>query len=452
MTQESTLPQGKRHLGAALGMRAFVEEFVQQKVMGWTQEVERLSSVAIAHPHAAYAAFTHGLSSRWTYIARTIPDVGDLLRPREEAIRHHFLPSLTGRSAFKRCWTRPHGPTNMSRRPGHSQPHQTGSPPSQHISKSYHSLVAFILQQSNVYSPESKDTQRQAKLDARKNRQQRQTQEAAELQERLPNDMRRALKVSSKKGASSWHSTLPIAEHCFAHHKGAFCDALCLCYGWHPPGLPTTCVCDISPWNMHWTVPVVAFLRWGTMSCETSQCLTEVCHGVSTEPCLRPLSDEPLHHSTANREDGAHLHIVADSFWGGSRQRAFFDVRVFNPFVQSHSKSTLAHVTERMNRRRGGVQWEGQGSWTWILSPLVFSTSGGMGPINTVVYQRLASMIAERREEPFSWTFFWLRCRLSFSLLHSAIACLRGTRSSQGRPALYDVINLTWVEGRVPEF
>ena len=100
MTQESTLPQGKRHLGAALGMRAFVEEFVQQKVMGWTQEVERLSSVAIAHPHAAYAAFTHGLSSRWTYIARTIPDVGDLLRPREEAIRHHFLPSLTGRSAF----------------------------------------------------------------------------------------------------------------------------------------------------------------------------------------------------------------------------------------------------------------------------------------------------------------------------------------------------------------
>ena len=36
------------------------------------------------------------------------------------------------------------------------------------------------------------------------------------------------------------------------------------------------------------------------------------------------------------------------------------------------------------------------------FSALVFSTSGGMGPMATVVYRRLASMIAERRDEPFS--------------------------------------------------
>ena len=64
--------------------------------------------------------------------------------------------------------------------------------------------------------------------------------------------------------------------------------------------------------------------------------------------CVRA-SDEPLHHSTACRGDGARLDIVADGFWGGSRQRAFFDVRVFNPFAQSH----WLNVTERMNRRRG---------------------------------------------------------------------------------------------------
>ena len=49
----------------------------------------------------------------------------------------------------------------------------------------------------------------QAKLDARKTRQQRQTQDAAELQERLPNDMRRTLKVSREKGASSWLPPYP---------------------------------------------------------------------------------------------------------------------------------------------------------------------------------------------------------------------------------------------------
>ena len=35
--------QGKRHLGAALGTRTFVEEYVQRKVADWVDEVERLS-------------------------------------------------------------------------------------------------------------------------------------------------------------------------------------------------------------------------------------------------------------------------------------------------------------------------------------------------------------------------------------------------------------------------
>ena len=179
----------------------------------------------------------------------------------------------------------------------------------------------------------------------------------------------------------------------------------------------------------------------------TAQCLTEVYHGVGTEPCLQPLSDEPLHHSTANREDGACLDIVADGFWGGSRQCAFFDVRVFNPFAQSHSKSTLAQCYRKNEQEKKTAYDERvreveRGSF----SPLVFSTLGGMGPIATVVYQRLASMVAERQEEPFSQTF-WLRVRQSFSLLRSAIACLRGARSSQGWPALCDVIDLTCVEG-----
>ena len=49
----------------------------------------------------------------------------------------------------------------------------------------------------------------------------------------------------------------------------------------------------------------------------TAQCLTEVCHGVGTEPLLQTLSDEPLHYSTANREDGACLDIVTDGYGGG---------------------------------------------------------------------------------------------------------------------------------------
>ena len=53
-----------------------------------------------SQPHTAYAAFTHGLSGKWTHLARTVPGTSDLLKPLEEVIRHWFIPALIGRSAI----------------------------------------------------------------------------------------------------------------------------------------------------------------------------------------------------------------------------------------------------------------------------------------------------------------------------------------------------------------
>ena len=52
----------------------------------------------------------------------------------------------------------------------------------------------------------------------------------------------------------------------------------------------------------------------------------------------------------------------------------------------------------------------------------------------TTFYKRLASLLAEKWDQHYSTTLFWLRCRLSFSLLRSAIRCIRGARSSRGHP------------------
>ena len=70
------------------------------------------------------------------------------------------------------------------------------------------------------------------------------------------------------------------------------------------------------------------------------------------------------------------------------------------------------------------------------FAPLVFSISGGMGPIATTVYKRMASLIAEKHNHPYSSTLFWLRCKLSFSLLRSAIMCIRGSRSFYHRSTI----------------
>ena len=70
-----------------IGTQSFVESFVKQKVSEWVNTIEHLSTIAHTQPHAAYAAFTHGLTSKWTYITRTIPNISDLFSPLEEVIQ-----------------------------------------------------------------------------------------------------------------------------------------------------------------------------------------------------------------------------------------------------------------------------------------------------------------------------------------------------------------------------
>jgi hypothetical protein len=65
--------EGKRHLGSPIGTRSFVENYVEEKVSTWKEELERLSDIAMSQPQAAYAAFTHGFKRKWTYLARTTP-------------------------------------------------------------------------------------------------------------------------------------------------------------------------------------------------------------------------------------------------------------------------------------------------------------------------------------------------------------------------------------------
>ncbi len=69
--------EGKRHLGAAIGSRSYTEVYVTDKVRKWSDEINLLAKIAQTQPHAAYCAYTHGLSSRWSFLSRTIPDIAN---------------------------------------------------------------------------------------------------------------------------------------------------------------------------------------------------------------------------------------------------------------------------------------------------------------------------------------------------------------------------------------
>ena len=62
------------------------------------------------------------------------------------------------------------------------------------------------------------------------------------------------------------------------------------------------------------------------------------------------------------------------------------------------------------------------------FTPLVFLASGGMAKAAQVFYKRLASLVEEKRKELYSQVMGWIRTKLSFCLLRSAILCLRESR------------------------
>ena len=83
--------------------------------------------------------------------------------------------------------------------------------------------------------------------------------------------------------------------------------------------LPQTCVCGkIFSVEHAFTCPFGGFpsIRHYEIRDFTASLLSKVCCDVGVEPALQPLDHEPLWHATANREDGAHLDIVARDFWG----------------------------------------------------------------------------------------------------------------------------------------
>ncbi|XP_047481418.1 uncharacterized protein LOC125033892 [Penaeus chinensis] len=136
----------------------------------------------------------------------------------------------------------------------------------------------------------------------------------------------------------------------------------------------------------------------------TAQMLGEVCRDVRIEPPLIPTEGRNFSLQSANTADDARLDISANSFWIRG-QRAFFDIRIFNPMATSNRSQELlaAHTKHENNKMRE-------------------------------YGERVREVEQEKRQQQKSAVVAWMRCRLAFSLLRSSLLCLRGTRN---KPAMY---------------
>ncbi len=179
----------------------------------------------------------------------------------------------------------------------------------------------------------------------------------------------------------------------------------------------------------------------------TASVLTEVCHDVRVEPDLQPITNETLSAATANTSEGARLDIAMNGFWGGRFEKTFVDVRVFNPYAHPTVTQQSPHATKNMKTRRKGHTIKELERWSMQrLHPSFFQLPVVYRGRQLFFYKRLASLLSSKTNQPYSQTMNWLRCRLSFALLRSAIQCIRGAISSQGRAITTPQIDLATSE------
>ena len=152
----------------------------------------------------------------------------------------------------------------------------------------------------------------------------------------------------------------------------------------------------------------------------------EVCHNVATKLSLQPLWDEILNHHSANRKDGAQFDIRARGFWNRT-QDAFFDVRTFHPNASSYGSMSLQaafHCHKQAKKRECGEHVRELVEHS-VFAPLVLSATGSLGCEATAFYKCLADLISSKQQKHHTNVTCWLRCWLAFSILQSAIMCVR---------------------------
>ena len=119
---------------------------------------------------------------------------------------------------------------------------------------------------------------------------------------------------------------------------------------------------------------------------------------------------------------------VVDS--GRDNGPPFFDLRICHPNADSYKELSpkqiyKLHEDEKKRKYASRIIEVENGTFT----PLVFTTTGGMFQECQWYHSRLADLISSKKREDYATTIAWIRTKVSFAILRTALVCLRGTRS-----------------------
>ena len=163
-----------------------------------------------------------------------------------------------------------------------------------------------------------------------------------------------------------------------------------------------------------------------------AELLGMVCYDVQVERALQPITGEKLARGT-NQGPDARLDVHCRGIWGPWRA-AVFDIRVCHPTAGSYRDLSpeqiyIIHENEKKRKYNCCVTEIEQGTFT----PLVFTTTGGMADECLRYHSRLAELLSAKKQESYATTISWIRAKVSFANLRSALLCLRGSTTPRRR-------------------
>ena len=432
--------EGKRHLGAVIGSTSFKNYYSKSLVDEWIMQFKLLSKIAESEPQSAYAAFIGGFRGKLTYFMRTIPSLGELLKPLEDVIRFHFIPAITGGHLCsdneRRLLSLP------IRFGGLAIPlfYNDAQYEYENSRKLTSSLARLIKEQNQVYTVNESDI-KTIKANIKSEKEERHKTTLNEIKRCLSENDNRLNDISQEKGASNWLAAYPISDQGYDLNKQQFWDSIRLRYGWRLANIPSTCSCgskmDIQH-AMSCKKGGFVTIRHNNVRDLTANLLNEVCNDVNIEPQLLPVTGERFNNRTANVSNEARVDIKSRGFWVRGQQ-AFFDVRVFDPNAKRYLHKALPQCytqneKEKKRQYNERILEVEHGSFT----PLVFSIYGGMGRECSMFYNKLSQKISEKKDIHKSIATNWIRTKLSFALLKSALLCIRGSRSLDRKVCFVD--------------
>ena len=436
-------------LGAFLTKSAAARAtFVETKVASFDRQLDALARFAHTEPHAAHAAFTHGLSARWNPVQRLLPDCGPAFLPLQNTITTRLIPALLTDAQLSQSPLLHRILSLGCSAGGLDLVNPVANAPgnfSASAAANRNTVLRIATPQHDIplSLPELRADRSRARVIRAEQRKIMAAQLKIQISQELPHVQCVLDDIASSPGSSAWLQSLPLVEHGFYLSAQEFTDATCLRYLGVPPGLPARCDCAPQP---DFSLAHSQMCPFGGMVVRrhdvTVECLaadmraagcTEVL--TSKDIVLVPTNGERFTPATAVG-DKAKPDIRCYNFWSRN-SLSYFEVKIVHPFATSNRALSLAEIfaaeeSFKFDKYEQRIRYLEPGGSS--LTPLVWSTTGIASPKANMVVKVLASKLssAARQNANFSTTLALLRCRIGFGLVKASCRGLRGHGHSAG--------------------